>query len=147
MTIVSYCYCMKKMKFSIKNFFCKCDQILNGKLHFLCNDSNLHLYPLSIGKNTFYIFDRILNTPLLIVMIISDIKGFYTTSSQHTLVGLNLIVGTILIFCSFHFIPIQGNLPQEEIPKYWLPNYPIEELLKILRTEMKAVKKFLPNAL
>ena len=133
MTIVSYCYCMKKMKFSIKNFFCKCDQILNGKLHFLCNDSNLHLYPLSIGKNTFYIFDRILNTPLLIVMIISDIKGFYTTSSQHTLVGLNLIFGTILIFCSFHFIPIQGNLPQEEIPKILinqLPNRRITQNIK-----------------
>ena len=25
----------KKMKFSIKDFFCKCDKILNGKLHFL----------------------------------------------------------------------------------------------------------------
>ena len=27
----------KKMKFSIKDFFSKCDQILNGKLHFLCS--------------------------------------------------------------------------------------------------------------
>ena len=27
----------QKMKFSIKDFFRKCDQILNGKLHFLCN--------------------------------------------------------------------------------------------------------------
>ena len=27
----------KKMKFSIKYFFSKCDQILNGKLHFLCS--------------------------------------------------------------------------------------------------------------
>ena len=26
----------QKMKFSIKNFFSKCDQILNGKLYFLC---------------------------------------------------------------------------------------------------------------
>ena len=26
-----------KMKFSIKNFFSKCDQILNGKLHFSCS--------------------------------------------------------------------------------------------------------------
>ena len=24
------------MKFSIKDFFSKCDQILNGKLHFMC---------------------------------------------------------------------------------------------------------------
>ena len=41
-------------------------------------------------------FVRILNTPLPIVMIISDIKEFYTTSSKHTLVGLNLVFGTIL---------------------------------------------------
>ena len=27
----------QKMKFSIKDFFSKCDQILNGKLHFLCS--------------------------------------------------------------------------------------------------------------
>ena len=26
----------QKMKFSIKDFFSKCDQILNGKLHFSC---------------------------------------------------------------------------------------------------------------
>ena len=66
-------------------------------------------------------------------MIISDIKSFYTTSSQHTLVGLNLIFGTILIFCSFHFIPIQGNLPQEEIPKILitqLPNRRITQNIK-----------------
>ena len=50
-------------------------------------------------------------------MIKSDIKSFYTTSSQHSLVGLNLIFGTISIFCSFHFILIQANLPQEEISK------------------------------
>ena len=28
----------RKMKFSIKDFFSKPDQILNGKLHFLCSD-------------------------------------------------------------------------------------------------------------
>ena len=27
------------MKFSIKDFFSKSDQILNGKLYFLCKDS------------------------------------------------------------------------------------------------------------
>ena len=27
----------QQMKFSVKDFFCKCDQILNGKLHFLCS--------------------------------------------------------------------------------------------------------------
>ena len=31
-------YTAQKMKFSIKDFFSKCDQeILNGKLHFLCS--------------------------------------------------------------------------------------------------------------
>ena len=29
----------QKMKFSIKGFFSKCDQILNRKLHFLCSDT------------------------------------------------------------------------------------------------------------
>ena len=29
----------QKMKFSIKDFFSKCDQVLNGKLHFLCSGS------------------------------------------------------------------------------------------------------------
>ena len=28
-----------KMKFSITNFFSKCDQILNAKLHFLCSET------------------------------------------------------------------------------------------------------------
>ena len=28
----------QKTKFSIKDFFSKCDQILNGKLHFMCSD-------------------------------------------------------------------------------------------------------------
>ena len=31
----------QKMKFSIKKFFSKCDQILNGKLHFL-RSVNVH---------------------------------------------------------------------------------------------------------
>ena len=43
-------------------------------------------------------FGRIQNTPLLIVMITSDIK----TSSQYTLVRLNLVFGIILIFCFNH---------------------------------------------
>ena len=28
----------RKTKFSIKDFFSKCDEILNGKLHFLCSE-------------------------------------------------------------------------------------------------------------
>ena len=28
------------MKFSIKDFFSKCEHILNGKLHFWCSGSN-----------------------------------------------------------------------------------------------------------
>ena len=75
------------------------------------------LYLLTIfAKNTLYMFGRILNT--------SDIKRFYASSSQHTLVGLNLILGTILIFRSIHFILIQVNLPQEEIPKILFPHFP-----------------------
>ena len=29
----------QKMKISMKDFFSKCDQILDGKLHFLCSES------------------------------------------------------------------------------------------------------------
>ena len=32
----------QKMKFSLKNLFSKCDQILNGKPHFLCSVVNLN---------------------------------------------------------------------------------------------------------
>ena len=56
---------------------------------------------------------RILNTPLPIVVITSDVK----TSSQHILVGLNLVFGIILILCLVHFTLIQIGLPQEEVPK------------------------------
>ena len=56
-----------------------------------------------LPKNTFYMFGRILNTLLHIVMIASVVKGFYTTSSQHTLEGLNLVFGIILIFFLVHF--------------------------------------------
>ena len=80
-------------------------------------------------KNTLYMFGRILNTPLPAGMITSDIK----TSSQHTLVGLNLVTGTILIFCSVHFTLIQVNLTQEEVPKSLitqLPNRRITQNIK-----------------
>ena len=56
-------------------------------------------------------FGRILNTLIPIVMITFDNKCFYTTSSQHAPVGLNLVFGTILIFLSLHFILIEVNLP------------------------------------
>ena len=46
-------------------------------------------------------------------MITSDIK----TSSQHTLVGLNLAFGINIFFCLVHFTLIQIDLPQEEVPK------------------------------
>ena len=48
------------MKFSIKNFFSKCDQItfteeiLNGKLHFLCGYTLLFLWPASDFLVHFY---------------------------------------------------------------------------------------------
>ena len=32
-------YTVQKMKFSVKDFFSKYDQILNGELHFLCSDT------------------------------------------------------------------------------------------------------------
>ena len=40
LTVLSACIIATtahKMKFSIKNFFSKCDSILNEKRHFLCN--------------------------------------------------------------------------------------------------------------
>ena len=43
-------------------------------------------------------------------MITSDVK----TSSQHTLVGLNLVLGIVLIFCLVRFTLIQIDLLQEE---------------------------------
>ena len=46
-------------------------------------------------------------------MITSDVKS----SSQHTLVGLNLVFGIILIICLVHLTLIQIDLPQEEVPK------------------------------
>ena len=42
----------QKMKFSIKDFFSKCDQIrsfLNGKLHFLCSERHSKRYVLEVG--------------------------------------------------------------------------------------------------
>ena len=52
----SISYTAQKMKFSIKDFFSKCDQIpadlvtfteeiLNGKLHFLCDDYTRVILP------------------------------------------------------------------------------------------------------
>ena len=35
-------FTVQKMKFSIKDFFSKYDQILNRKLHYLCNVSVFH---------------------------------------------------------------------------------------------------------
>lgn len=78
-------------------------------------------------------FGRIVNTPLPIAMMTSDIKSFHSTFLQHTRVGLNLIFGTILIFCLVHSILIQVNLPQQEIPKIiitHLPNRRIAQNIK-----------------
>ena len=65
-------------------------------------------------------FGSILRTPLPIVMVSSDIK----TSSQHTLVGLNLVFGIILIFCLVHLTLIQIDLPQEEVPEILIIQLP-----------------------
>ena len=63
-------------------------------------------------------FGRILNTSLPIVIITFDIRTFYTTSLQNTLVGVHLVFGTISIFFSIHFMLIQVNLPKKKYPKY-----------------------------
>ena len=47
-----------------------------------------------LAKDTLYMFGRIMRAPLPIVMITSDIK----TSSQHALVGLNLVFGINIMF-------------------------------------------------
>ena len=57
-------------------------------------------------------------------MISFGIKGFHTTSSQHALLGLNLVFRTILIFYSVRFILIQVNLPREEIPTILTAKFP-----------------------
>ena len=55
------------MKFSIKDFFSKCDKIrrkLNGKLNFFCSESSSYLKPVTIFAKSSYIdFHRILNMP------------------------------------------------------------------------------------
>ena len=66
-----------------------------------------------LAKNTKYMLGRILRTPLPIVMITSDIK----TSSQQTLVALNLVFGIILIFYLVHFTASEIDLAQEEVPE------------------------------
>ena len=46
-------YIAQKMKFSVKDFFSKCDQILNGKLHFSCSDEDWELdsiFKLGVGS-------------------------------------------------------------------------------------------------
>ena len=57
-------------------------------------------------------------------MITSLTKGFYTTSLQQNLVGLNLVFETILIFYSVDSILIQVNLSQEQIPKILITRLP-----------------------
>ena len=42
----------REMKFSIKDFFSKCDQILNGKIHFLCSDYCLKDFALNSHKDS-----------------------------------------------------------------------------------------------
>ena len=74
-------------------------------------------------------FGRILNTPLPTIMITSDIKNFYKTSSQQTLLGLYLVLETILIFFSVHFILIQVNLPQEKIQKMLITQLPNKKIM------------------
>ena len=51
-------------------------------------------------------------------------QSFYITSLNNTLKRLNLVTGTILIIYSVHFILIQVNLPQVELPKMLITQVP-----------------------
>ena len=77
------------------------------------NDKQLLPVSYSRKKMPFYMFGKILRTSLPTVMITSNSK----TSSQHTLVGLNLVFKINLIFCLVHFTLIQIDLPQEKVPE------------------------------
>ena len=77
------------------------------------NDKQLSPVSYSRKKIPFYMFGKILRTPLPTVMITSNSK----TSSQHTLVGLNLVFKINIIFCLVHFTLIQIDLPQEKVPE------------------------------
>ena len=71
-----------------------------------------------LAKNTLEMFGRILRTPLPIVMNTSDIK----TSSQQTLVALNLVFGIILIFTWSISLQVRLTSPKKNYPKYLLSN-------------------------
>ena len=48
--------CTQKMKFSIKDLLNKCDEIPNGRIHFLCSDFSLHYRTTSLfGRTGIYI--------------------------------------------------------------------------------------------
>ena len=48
-------FTVQKMKFSIKDFFSKCDQILNEKLHFFCSNSAIKKNTLCLQANIDFI--------------------------------------------------------------------------------------------
>ena len=59
----------QKMKFSIKAFSSKCDQILNRKLHFLC--SVIKLYDCHLSRYQLFVF---------MIKLILNIKHFVLIS-------------------------------------------------------------------
>ena len=54
----------KKMKFSVKDFFSKCtftEEILNGKLHFLCSVIKTSLFLLQCLQKDFEVYEKCQN--------------------------------------------------------------------------------------
>ena len=74
--------------------------------------NSFYLLAILAKKHPLHVWYDPKNTPS-IIMITSDIK----TSSQHTLVVLNLFFGIIIVFSLVHFTLIQIDLPQEEVPE------------------------------
>ena len=79
----------KKMKFSIKDFFCKqfpadlvkfTEEILNGKLHFFCSDNILVF---KVPQSNFYLSTYFFSTPNLSFDVNCDNIG--TKNEKHRL--------------------------------------------------------------
>ena len=112
-TIIDYLFIAQKMRFSIKEFFSKCDQIrrknadlvtfneeiLNGKVHFLC--SGCHFYSLLINPSTPWGVKRFV---LWFFLVFSDFFCFMIFSFPGCLSGINALdfffFKIWIVFCS-----------------------------------------------
>ena len=93
----------QKMKFSIKDFISKCDQIrkklknseefLNGKLYLLCSESsNIDLF--TMGYGIFYGIDYIrATTPNIVKLPISMKLNFVLSEKFHNFYRYNPLIG------------------------------------------------------